>query len=348
MRAFITGCEGTRLSASERSFLREAQPCGLILFQRNADTREQVRALIAEFREAVGRADVFVSVDQEGGRVQRLAPPNWRQLPAAERYRQLFAKSPDVAVEAARVVARLMADDLAVDGFNMNCVPVLDVPTPGAHQIIGSRAYGDEPDAVVKLASAVAIGHLAGGVLPVAKHVPGHGRATVDSHHELPRVDTDLETLAASDFAPFRALANLPTAMTAHVVYTAIDPDAPATTSATVIETIIRGVIGFDGLLMSDDLSMRALNGSLGDRTAAALSAGCDVALHCNGRLDEMEAVAGNAPELADDAARRFAHAMRLTERKTAFDQNRALEVLELVLRGTDPEGRLVAPDADG
>lgn len=341
MRAFITGCAGTQLTASERSFLAEMQPCGLILFSRNCETPDQVQALIASFREAVGSDQVLVGVDQEGGRVQRLRPPHWRALPAAQRYRQLFAQSPEHAVEAARIVARLMAEELRADGFNMNCVPVLDVPVPGAHEIIGSRAYGTDPETVTTLAAAVALGHLAGGVLPVAKHVPGHGRAGVDSHHALPTVDTDMETLAATDFAPFRGLAQLPLAMTAHVIYSAIDAEAPATTSPTVIDTVIRGIIGFDGLLMSDDLSMRALSGSLGDRARAAFAAGCDVALHCNGRFDEMQAVATASPELEGVARQRFVRALKLSERREPFDRDRAIEAVELLLRGTNAEGAL-------
>jgi beta-N-acetylhexosaminidase len=304
-RAFITGLSATRLTAKERAFIREAEPWGLILFTRNVSTPEQVGALVAEFRDGVGRADAPVLIDQEGGRIQRLQPPHWPDYPAGAAYGRLYERRPELGVAAARLGARLIASDLAKLGINVDCLPLADIPVPGASSVIGDRAYGTSVDQVAALAAAIAEGLRDGGVLPVLKHIPGHGRAAADSHHRLPVVDTDRATLEATDFAAFRRLAKLPLGMTAHVVFSAVDPVAPATISATMVREVIRGFIGFDGLLMSDDISMQALSGSVGERSAAALAAGCDLVLHCNGRLDEMEQVAGAVPRLAGDAARR-------------------------------------------
>ncbi len=237
-------------------------------------------------------------VDQEGGRVQRLAEPHWPRYPAARAFARLRDADRERAKQAARLCARAMAHDLHALGFNTTCAPVLDVPVPGADNIIGDRAYGDNIESVIELGGAVAEGLLAGGILPVMKHIPGHGRAMADSHLALPVVDTPLDELQASDFAPFRALRHLPMAMTAHVVFTAIDADAPVTVSAKAIDEVIRGFIGFDGLLMSDDLSMQALSGTLEERTRASLAAGCDLALHCNGKMEEMTTVAMASPPL--------------------------------------------------
>ncbi len=330
--AFITGVSGADLSAEEASFLRSARPAGLILFARNCVSHEQIRRLIDDAREAVGGDDILVLIDQEGGRVQRLRPPLGRALPAADAYACVFEREPGIAKEAAFLAARLLADDLKSLGINTDCAPVLDVPVSGAHDIIGDRAYGRDPAQVASLARAVAEGFMAGGVLPVIKHIPGHGRATADSHLELPVVNETHAALSATDFAPFKSLNDMPAAMTAHVVFTAIDADNPASTSRKVTQDVIRGEIGFDGLLMSDDLSMKALTGSFGDRTSAVLAAGSDLALHCNGVLTEMEQVAAAAPALAEDALRRFRAALAVLGHSEPFDSVRAETQLALVL----------------
>jgi beta-N-acetylhexosaminidase len=306
--AFITGLSGLSLSADERAFLRLARPWGLILFKRNVDNPAQVVELVNEARHELSSV-APVLVDQEGGRVQRLGPPHWPAYPPGAAYARLFDRD-ERAAHAARLGARLIAADLNMLGIDVDCLPLADVPVSGADSVIGDRAYGDTPGRVAAIAAAVAEGLMAGGVLPVLKHIPGHGRATADSHQRLPVVDADRATLEATDFAAFRPLKNLPLGMTAHVVFSAIDPVLPATTSATMIREVIRGFIGFDGLLMSDDVSMGALSGSIAERTRASLAAGCDLVLHCNGRLDEMQAVAAEAPELSGAAARRAAAAL--------------------------------------
>jgi beta-N-acetylhexosaminidase len=304
-RAFITGLTGTAITPEERAFLTEAQPWGLILFKRNIDTASQIVALVTSFRGIVGRADAPVLIDQEGGRVQRMGPPHWPSYPPGAAYGRLYDRDTAKGVAAARLGARLIANDLAKVGITVDCLPVADVPAKGADAVIGDRAYGETPEKVSALAGAAAAGLAEGGVLPVLKHIPGHGRATADSHAALPVVTATRAELEASDFAAFRPLTGLPLAMTAHVVFTAIDPVSPATTSAKMIQNVIREGIGFRGLLMTDDISMGALSGSLRERTRAALEAGCDVALHCNGKLDEMCDVAAETPLLAGEAARR-------------------------------------------
>ena len=297
-RAVILGCSGTTLTTEEAAFFRDVRPWGFILFKRNIDTPDAVRALTDALRETVGRADAPVLIDQEGGRVQRMGPPHWPKYPSGRRVGAL-------PLDLARLGARLMAHDLAEVGINVDCAPMLDVPVAGSDDIVGDRALGADPEAVTATGRAVAEGLLAGGVLPVIKHMPGHGRATCDSHLDLPVVEADRAHLAGSDFRPFRALADLPLGMSAHVVFTAIDPERPATLSPTVIREIVRGAIGFDGLLMTDDLSMHALQGPFRARAEAAFAAGIDVVLHCNGRMDEMRPVAEAAPRLAGEAARR-------------------------------------------
>jgi beta-N-acetylhexosaminidase len=304
VRAFITGLAGTTLTPAERAFLRESEPWGLIVFKRNIDTPAQVLALVSSFRDAVGR-NAPVLVDQEGGRVQRLAPPHWPAYPAGAAYGRVYDRDPALARKAAYQGARLIAADLTAVGIDVDCLPIADVPVSGANSVIGDRAYGETPEKVAALSRAVADGLLAGGVLPVLKHIPGHGRATADSHHGLPVVETDDATLDRTDFAAFRPLNDLPLGMTAHVVYTAIDPIAPATTSVTLVRDVIRGRLGFRGLLMGDDISMGALSGSIEARSRAAIAAGCDVVLHCNGELAEMQAVASAVPALAGPAAQR-------------------------------------------
>jgi beta-N-acetylhexosaminidase len=309
-RAFIAGIAGTVLTDRERAFFRESEPWGLIVFKRNINAPDQARRLTDSFREAVGRADAPVLVDQEGGRVQRLGPPLWPAYPAGADYGRLYDRDQQAGLAAAQLGARLIATDLAAIGIDVDCWPLADVPVADADVVIGERAFGTEPDKVAAIAGAVAKGLREGGVLPVVKHIPGHGRALADSHHELPVVTADRATLEASDFRAFRPLAGLPLAMTAHVVFAAIDPIAPATTSVTIVREVIRSLIGFDGVLMTDDISMEALTGSVRARSRASLAAGCDVVLHCNGRFDEMCEVAEAAPPLTGAAARRAAAAL--------------------------------------
>jgi len=318
-RAFITGVAGLKLAADERAFLREAQPWGLIIFKRNVNNPSQVQDLILSFRDIVGwQAPVLV--DQEGGRVQRLGPPHWANYPPGVRYGEIYEQNQVLGLETAQLAGRLIADDLGARGIDVDCLPIADVPVPGSDPVIGDRAYGTEPGKVAAIAGAIARGLQTGGVVPVLKHLPGHGRATADSHHRLPVVDTDRETLERTDFAAFRPLKDLPLGMTAHVVFSAIDPDAPATTSVTMVREVIRGFIGFAGLLMSDDISMNALSGTIAERSRAALGAGCDVVLHCNGDLRQMERVAGEAPELQGEAARRAEKALGARGTREEFD----------------------------
>jgi beta-N-acetylhexosaminidase len=329
-RAVVLGCAGERLTPEERHFFAEADPFGFVLFRRNCASREQVSALVAEFRACVGREDAPVLVDQEGGRVQRLRPPEWRAYPAPAR----IAVLPDpLAEEAARLGARLIAEDLFELGITVDAIPVLDLPGTGADPVIGDRAYGSEPERVARLGRAVCDGLLAGGVLPIVKHIPGHGRAQVDSHRALPRVEAGGAELANWDFAPFRALSGMPWAMTAHIVYAAIDDRAPATLSRRVIDEIVRDEIGFGGVLITDDISMGALAGSLAERTRRALAAGCDLALHCSGVVAEMIEVAEAAPPLSAAAAARIerAEALRRESRRDFDAAAAAAHFAELV-----------------
>lgn len=315
----IYGCAGFSLTEAERQFFKEADPWGFIIFARNIDSPDQVRALTAEMRALVGwQAPILI--DQEGGRVARLRPPHWREYPPARVFGEVFSRDEAQGQDAAKLGARLIAEELMSVGVDVDCLPVLDVPVPGAHDVIGNRAYGIEPEEVSLLGQAAFDGLLEGGVLPVIKHIPGHGRAGVDSHEKLPVVDTPHEVLSDADFAPFKAFSAAPLAMTAHVIYTAIDADNPATTSSRVIGEIIRGEIGFSGCLMSDDLSMQALEGSLGERARASLDAGCDLILHCNGDMAEMEAVAAEAKRLAGDAAERAQRALDARKKPDPLD----------------------------
>ena len=306
-RAFIAGCLGPTLSPEERAFFRGARPWGFILFRRNTQDPDQVAALTNQLREAVGwHAPVLI--DQEGGRVQRMTAPNWPVYSPAARF--LAIGDPLLRREAVRLSARLMAHDLGAVGIDVDCLPVLDVPVAGSHDVIGDRAYAHEPDEVARLGRAAAEGLLAGGVLPVVKHMPGHGRARADSHHALPVVDAPLEALRAHDFRPFRHLADMPLAMTAHVVFTALDAENPATVSRRVVQEVMRGELGFDGLIMTDDISMKALSGSFAEKARAAIAAGVDVVLHCHGIMDEMVAIADAVPEMDGERARRAAVAL--------------------------------------
>jgi len=318
-RAFITGLAGLTVTANERAFLRSAGPWGLIVFKRNISTPDQLTALIRDFRDIVGW-EAPVLVDQEGGRVARLGPPHWPVYPPGARYGAIYDRDPTSGLAAARLAGHLIAVDLRAVGIDVDCLPIADVPVDGHDPIIGDRAYGTEPGKVAAIAGAVAEGLLSGGVLPVLKHLPGHGRATADSHLKLPVVSTDRATLEKTDFAAFRPLADLPLGMTAHVVFTAIDKARPATTSVTIVHEVIRGFIGFTGLLMSDDVSMGALSGTIAERSHAALAAGCDVVLHCNGDLAEMQQVAGAAPELKGAAAQRAEAALAARHARAEFD----------------------------
>jgi beta-N-acetylhexosaminidase len=331
-RAFITGVSGLELTATEREFIRAERPWGFILFKRNVETPEQVIRLLRDLRDTVGEPDAPVLIDQEGGQVQRLRPPNWPLYPAGAAFGDLYDIDPALGISAARLSARLIAADLSDLGVTVDCLPLADVPVPGADAVIGDRAYGAEPKKVAAIARAVTDGLEHGGVLPVLKHIPGHGRATADSHLKLPTVDTPKNELERTDFAAFRPLADLPMAMTAHVVFSALDPAHPATTSATIIEQVIRGVIGFQGLLMSDDVGMNALAGSFAERTRAVFAAGCDVVLHCSGKLDEMREIAAETPELSGKALERARQALASRRPPQPFDRVAARAELDALI----------------
>ncbi len=335
-RAFITGLSGTVLTDNERAFLRDQTPWGFILFKRNVETPSQVAELVRQLRNGVGNPDAPVLIDQEGGRVQRLSPPQWPVYPPGAVFGALYDQDRPAGLEAAYLASRLIAADLADLGITVDCLPLADVPVPGSDAVIGDRAYGTSPEKVANIARAVTNGLVEGGVLPVLKHIPGHGRATADSHAALPTVDTTVSELALTDFAAFRPLADLPMAMTAHVVFSALDGAHPATTSATIIEQVIRGSIGFQGLLMSDDVSMNALEGSIAERTRAIFAAGCDVVLHCNGKFDEMAAVASETPMLAGEALARAQRALASRMAPKTFDRvSGRARLAELMARGS-------------
>ncbi len=308
----IFGCSGLSLTQEEQDFYKRVQPWGFILFGRNIDTPEQVANLVAELKSCVEHDDVPVLIDQEGGRVRRLRPPHWEAYPAGDVFGKHYAQNKEQGLRFAWLQSRLMACDLAKLGINVDCLPVLDVPVEGSHDVIGDRAYAKDCSIVSDIGLSASKGLMAGGVLPVVKHIPGHGRAGVDSHKDLPIVEASLSDLEKSDFKPFQDLKDMPLAMTAHVVYKAIDPNNPATTSQVVINDIIRDYIGFDGLLMCDDLSMHALKGSFEQRTKASFDAGCDVVLHCNGNLAEMTPIAAASPQLSGDSFRRAVQATNL------------------------------------
>lgn len=317
--AVIYGCSGHRLTPEERAFFADTRPWGFILFRRNVDSPEQVLALTSDLRDSVGDPDAPVLIDQEGGRVQRMGPPHWPKYPPGDAYLKA-SNDLSTARELVRLGARLMAHDLRAVGVTIDCLPVLDVPVAGAHDIIGDRAYATDPATVAVLGRAAAEGLMAGGVLPVIKHMPGHGRAFADSHKELPTVHADLDTLEGWDFAPFKALSDMPIAMTAHVVFTAIDPKNPATQSKKAIK-LIRKHLGFQGLLLSDDLVMNALSGTLTERAEASLKAGCDLVLHWNGDMEEMRQVAAGVGKLKGKSARRAEAALaRIVQAPEPFD----------------------------
>lgn len=308
----VVGCAGKQLTAEERVLFGVRKPLGLILFARNIETPEQVRALIADFRGVVENDLAPVLIDQEGGRVARLKPPHWPTFPPGAVFGRLLQQDRARGIEAAYLNSRWIGAELAALGIDVDCAPVADLPVAGAHDVIGDRAYGDTPAAVVAIGQAVMRGLRDAGVLPVIKHIPGHGRSHTDSHLELPVVDTDIRTMEQSDFLPFRAMNNAPWAMTAHIVYGAIDADRPATLSPVVIERIIRGHIGFNGVLISDDLTMKALKGTPAETGVASLQAGCDLVLHCSGDLAEMQGLLAALPAMTDKAAGRLADARSL------------------------------------
>lgn len=310
MLASIFGLSGPALSADEAAFFRDADPCGYILFKRNIEDRAQLRALTDALRSLHGRNDLPILIDQEGGRVARMQPPVWPQFPPGAAFDALYAIAPMSAIEAARSNAKAIALTLCEVGINVDCLPLLDVRVPETHPAIGDRALGSDPVQVASLGRAVIDGLKEGGVVGIVKHMPGQGRAVVDSHLDLPVVSADRETLAETDFAAFRRLAGAPMGMTGHIVFEAYDPERPATLSPVVIADVIRGEIGFDGFLMSDDLDMQALSGAVPDRAAACVAAGCDAALNCWGRMDEMVGIAKLVGSLSERAEQRLAAAM--------------------------------------
>ncbi len=327
--AFISGIEGLELLPKERDFFKESKPLGLILFARNLESHEQIKRLIADVRDAVGQDHFWVLIDQEGGRVQRLRPPLFPALPAGRRYAELYDQNRQKGLQAALNIGRLMGQRLAALGMNVNCTPVLDAAQEGAHEIISDRSFGTDVETIVSLGQDHAKGHMMSGVLPVIKHIPGHGRATVDSHHDLPVIDASLDDLRALDFEPFRQLSDLPLAMTAHVIYKAFDAETPVSTSAGAIKELIRDYIGFEGFLMCDDVSMQALKGTIAERVKSVMEAGCDGALHCNGNFQEMMDVANNVPVLQGQAQARFERSFKLINTPTSFDEKEALALLQ-------------------
>ncbi len=323
-KAAIFGCSGLSLTDEERGFFREIAPWGFILFARNIDNPDQVATLCDDLRESVGR-NAPILIDQEGGRVARLRAPHWREWSPALTLAEANELSEAERCTALSLRYEIIGRELRASGIDVDCAPLLDVPAPEGHDVIGDRALGDNPETVTRRARAVFDGLLRAGVLPVVKHVPGHGRAAVDSHKSLPVVDASLEDLRGVDFAPFAAFADAPLAMTAHVVYSVLDSERCATVSPTVI-ALIRDELGMDGLLMTDDLSMHALQGDFADRTRDSLAAGCDVVLHCNGEMAEMQAIASALPELGGDALRRALHAEAL---RNGADTSEHLDCLD-------------------
>jgi beta-N-acetylhexosaminidase len=311
MLAAIFGVLGQTLSGEERAFFRDVQPLGFILFARNIADPDQVRRLVNDLRASVEHAEAPVLIDQEGGRVQRLKPPHWRAAVAAAKFGTLASQRADAGRKAVFLNHQLIGAELMALGIDVDCAPLIDVHQPGAHDVIGDRAFSGDPEQVAALGRAAADGLMSAGVTPVIKHIPGHGRTMVDSHHDLPRVTASHAELSRTDFVPFKRLADLPWGMTAHIVYEAIDPELPATLSAKVIAEIIRGEIGFDGLLLSDDLSMKALRGTLGELARRSVAAGCDVTLHCNGKMEEMVQVAAGSPPLSKAGLERYTRGRR-------------------------------------
>lgn len=324
MLATIFGLSGATLSAGERAFFRDAKPWAFILFKRNIETPDQLRRLCNELRDSVGR-EAHIFIDQEGGRVQRLRPPHWKDYPAASVLADIYRINAAHGLRACYLHHRLIADDLRALGITADCAPVLDIPVEGADPIISDRAFGDSARPIVKMAHAAMAGLMCGGVAPVIKHIPGHGRATVDSHLALPRISESKIQLQFTDFAPFTALSDAPMAMTAHAVFDCADDTLPLTVSRKALQSLVRDTIGFDGLLMSDDLDMKALSGDLTSKTEASLAAGCDVALQCSGELSAMVEVAKGAKILSNDALRRAIVADLCAQHVTEFDRSAAM-----------------------
>ena len=330
--AVIFGCAGTAITEEEKAFFRDVDPLGFILFARNVADPDQMRRLTDDLRASIGRDDAPILIDQEGGRVARLRPPHWRTMPAAATFGDLAQVDRARAAQAVRINHELLAGELRAIGITVDCTPCLDLKRPETTTAIGDRAFAADPHLVADLGRAAAEGLLAGGVIPVIKHMPGHGRATLDSHLDLPHIDADFDDLAESDFVPFRKLNDLPWGITAHLVYRAIDPEKPATLSARVIDEVIRGEIGFTGLLISDDMSMKALQGSLDRLAADLLAAGCDVALHCNGKMEEMRLVASGCAPLSAAATLRYERGRQRVNRDPDFDpDDLAEELAELI-----------------
>ncbi len=339
-RAFICGLEGLTVTDFERAYLRETKPWGVILFARNIDNPDQVRRLTSDVREAL-EWHAPILIDQEGGRVQRLKPPHWRRYPAASRFGAIEMAEPGAGVEAAQIATWMIADDLLQVGINVNCAPVLDLRVPGGTDAIGNRAFHGDPKAIGLLGRSTMDAYIQAGVAPVIKHMPGHGRAVVDSHVGLPRITTDRETLEKTDFVPFQALRDAPLAMTGHLVFEAIDPDLPVTLSPTML-ALVRDLIGFDGALMTDDLAMGALSGSMAERASQALAAGCDLALHCNGSRTEMESIRDAIPLLEGRSAERCASALARLGRQSV-DRATLTDRLDTLLASVGAEE--VGPD---
>lgn len=322
-KAAILGLKGLELSDVERSFFMKERPLGFILFKRNIDNPSQVKNLVKQLKECV-EWDCPILVDQEGGRVARLKPPHWRNSPAVKFFADMAKKDLEAAKEATYMNARLIGEELYNVGINVDCAPVCDLVFDGAHDIIGDRSFGSDPENVAILARQMALGLADSGVLPIIKHIPGHGRARVDSHESLPAVDTSLAELRKTDFVVFEKLANIPWAMTAHITYTAIDTENPATLSPKVIK-IIRDDIGFSGILISDDLSMKALNGSFSQRASNSLKAGCDLVLHCNGEMEEMVQVVEGTTTIDDNLAARLEKSFSFCSR----DKHKSINVTQ-------------------
>ncbi len=334
-KALILDCEGPELSEEEWSFFQDIQPLGFILFQRHCKSPEQVKALVQSLKECVEHNDVPILIDQEGGRVARLKPPHWPEFPPAGFFAEYFCSDEMNAVRACYLNARLMACELAALGITVDCAPVLDIRVDGAHAIIGDRAYGAQAESIIPLARAVCDGLMEGGVSPVIKHIPGHGRALVDSHEELPVVKEEAAVLREQDFVPFKALADAPMAMTAHIVYDAFDKTQPATLSKAVID-LIRNEIGFDGLLMSDDITMKALKGELGTLAEQTIVAGCDVVLLCNATLEQRRQVAAHTPELTEHAKKRVTRAFSMIKDKRDMDMEALRAEYASLITGRD------------
>jgi beta-N-acetylhexosaminidase len=332
--AAIFGCRGTVLAKDEASFFRRTRPLGFILFARNVDNPAQLTKLTSDLKEASGCPQALILIDQEGGRVARMKPPHWRAIPPARRFGELAEKSLQEGQEATFLAGRLLACQLSGVGINVNCTPVLDLPCEGSHEIISDRAFSSDPGMAAALGRSLCQGLLTGGVLPVVKHLPGHGRARTDSHVALPKVKSPREELEKTDFAPFQSLSDMPLAMTAHVVFSAIDPDNPATTSLKVVSEIIRSFIGFEGLLLSDDLSMKALSGGYEKRARETIEAGCDVALHCSGKVREMEAVAEGAGALSEASQARLDRALAMVSPGDEADEEDITARLNVLMEG--------------